>query len=135
MQYFEFVTKTILKTHCNILPFAKQCLHSIRTFSVSHSAPPVNRLGVCNRPCENMAGTVDPRWPNWYPIPDDIVLSNKIRRKGGRFGVMAFVFPSNYYTWWSPAFTEIIKHLPANQIEWKKCLPYFACASSFCFTY
>ena len=34
---FRFLTKTVLIAH--VLAFAEQCLHSIKVFSVSHSAP------------------------------------------------------------------------------------------------
>jgi len=37
------------------------------------------------------------------------------RRKGETYGVMAFVFPSNHYTWWSPAFLQMAGHLPADR--------------------
>jgi len=30
------------------------------------------------------------------------------------FVVMAFVFPSNHYVKWSPAFWDVAKHLPAD---------------------
>ena len=35
------------------------------------------------------------------------------RRKVGTSGIMAFVFPSNHYAWWSPAFLGMAEHLPA----------------------
>jgi len=35
------------------------------------------------------------------------------RREWGTSGVMAFVFPSNHYPWWRPAFLEMDEHLQA----------------------
>jgi len=35
-------------------------------------------------------------------------------RKWGTFGVMAFLFSSSHYAWWSPAFLEMAEPLPAN---------------------
>lgn len=50
------------------------------------------------------AGTADPHWPKWYSIPyDDMLRNGEKSRKRGVFGAMVFVFPSNHYTWWSPA--------------------------------
>ena len=52
------------------------------------------------------------------------------RRKGGTFGVMAFVFPIHRYTWWSPAFLEMAEHLPANgSSEWIPCFVLLACTA------
>jgi len=42
---FGYVMKTVLITH-QCLAIAEQCLHSIKAFLVSHTAPPVSRLGV-----------------------------------------------------------------------------------------
>ena len=57
------------------------------------------------------------------------------KEKGGMFMVMVFVFPSNRYTGWNPAFQEVVKYLPANGKQWKNSLLCFACVCSFCFTY
>lgn len=46
------------------------------------------------------ARTADFSWPKVYSIPYDFILSNKSWEKG----IMVFVFSSNSYTWWSPAF-------------------------------
>ena len=54
------------------------------------------------------------------------------RRKVGMFGVMPFVFPSNCYMCWSPAFLE---HLPADGKWWMNSLFCFVCTYDFCFTY
>jgi len=45
------------------------------------------------------------------------VFSNKSwekEKERGTFGVMVFVFPSNRYMWWSPAFLEMAEHLQAG---------------------
>jgi len=46
------------------------------------------------------------------------------RRKGGTFGMMTFVFPSNHYAWRSPAFLGMTERcLPMGSGEW---IPRFA---------
>ena len=57
------------------------------------------------------------------------------RRTGRLFGLMEFVFSSNYYAWWSPAFLEMAEHLPADGKWWRNSLFCFACMRSFCFIY
>ena len=57
------------------------------------------------------------------------------RRKGRTSGVMAFVFPSNPYMWWSPAFLGMAELLPADRKEWTNSLVCFACVHGFCFIY
>ena len=54
------------------------------------------------------------------------------RRKGGRFGVMVFVFPSNRYMWWSSTFLDMAEHLPFKW--WMNSLFCFAFTHGFCFT-
>jgi len=47
---------------------------------------------------EDTAGTADPSSPKGYSMPCDVTLSNKSwekKKEGGKFGVMAFVFPNN----------------------------------------
>ena len=39
-------------------------------------------------------------------------------RSRGMFGVMAFVFPSHCYTWWSPAFLGMAGSMPGDRKEW-----------------
>jgi len=45
------------------------------------------------------------------------MVSNRSLGKKGETGVhlklIAFVFLNNGYVWWSPAFMEMAKHLPA----------------------
>jgi len=50
------------------------------------------------------------------------------KEAGGHFGMMAFVFPSNRYPWWSPAFLEVAEHWPADGKWWINSLFWFACA-------
>ena len=57
------------------------------------------------------------------------------RRNGGTFRGMVFVFPSNGYAWWSPAFLEMAEHLPAHGKEQINSLFCFACMRGFCLTY
>ena len=55
--------------------------------------------------------------------------------RGETFGVMAFVFPSNCYMWWSPALLGMAEHPPASGKWWKNSFFCFACRRGFCFTY
>lgn len=55
-------------------------------------------------------------------------------RKGGMFGVMTFVFPSNCQRRWSPAFLEIAEHPPAHGKWWMNSMFCFACLCGICFT-
>lgn len=41
------------------------------------------------------------------------IWSGGRRRKGWKFGIKAFMFPSDCYVWWSPAFLGVPEHLPA----------------------
>lgn len=62
--------------------------------------------------------------PEGYSILYVIMLSDKSWGKGKKeeeatFIVTAFVFPSNYDTWWSPTFLETAERLPAmRRSEW-----------------
>jgi len=53
-------------------------------------------------------------------MPYDVMFSICRGGQGGQirmFRVMAFVFPSNCYIWWSPVFLEKAEHLPADRKE------------------
>lgn len=53
----------------------------------------------------------------------------KLGREGGKgrmFRVMAFTFPSNFYSWWSPAFLEI---LLMGGGEWITYFAWLACTA------
>jgi len=52
------------------------------------------------------------------------------RRKGRTFEAMAFAFPSNRYTWWSPAFLERLNTcLLVGSSEWIPCFGLLVCAA------
>ena len=68
---------------------AKQCLHSVKTFSTSHTTLPESRLWYTGKWCPN-----DQR-----DIPDQMTLCSAVKvggiGKGGTLQLIAFVFPSN----------------------------------------
>lgn len=80
-----------------------------------------------------MAGTADPPWPKEYHIAYGIMFNIKSWVKEEE--VRVFVLPSHCYFWWSLAFPEVSKHLPACGNWWMNSLPCFACAGGFCFIY
>lgn len=49
--------------------------------------------------------------------------------------VVVFVFPSNSYACWGPAFQEVAGHLPTDGKHWKNCFFCFGFLCSFCFSY
>ena len=53
------------------------------------------------------------------------------KRKWGTFEVNAFVFPSNHYMWWSPAFLVMAEQLSADGKQWINSLFCFACMCGF----
>lgn len=58
----------------------------------------------CTRSLE---GTADPSWPKGHSTAYGIMLSiwsGGRRKKGWKFGIKAFMFPSDCHVWWSPAF-------------------------------
>lgn len=69
-----------------------------------------------------------------YHMPSRLAIKNT-GKKGGWFRVTVFVFPRNHYMWWSPAFLEMAKHLPANGKELINSLFCFACIGRFWFPY
>ena len=80
----------------DVLAIAEQCLHSIKAFPVSHTAP--QQVGwACTRSWEGtQPGQLTPSWPKGYSRPYDTVLSNKNwgkRGGGGRVVCAAFVLP------------------------------------------
>lgn len=60
-------------------------------------------------------GTRQP-WPKRYSTLQDLTFSNMSSKEaeGRMFVMMAFVFSSNHYTCWEPAFQEKAGHMPAN---------------------
>lgn len=80
---FGFVTKAVLITHpCFI---AEEYLHSIKVFSLSHSAPTVSRLGVDKRLGGNAAGTADPT--DARDIPYHMTSHSALKLEGSFAGV------------------------------------------------
>ena len=90
-------------------------MHRAKAFSVSQMTLPVSRLGVGKRLGGDTAGTTDQK-----DIPYHMMSHSAIKAGGGRkgktFGVMAFVFPSNSYAWWSPVFLETQKEYYGNYL-------------------
>lgn len=70
-------------------------------YPVSHTATPVNNLGVHKKLRWNTAGTADPNGPKGYSTPCGTVFS--LKKLGGNkneaepFGVTIFVFLSHFY--------------------------------------
>jgi len=57
---------------------AEQCLHSIKTFSLSHSAPtPATRQTVGKKLGADTARTADMNGPKRHSMPSKVMLSNK----------------------------------------------------------
>lgn len=70
--------------------------------------------------------------PNWLQgIFQTIWHYAQSMKAEGTFGVMAFIFPSNCYVWWSLVL-EVAKHLPAHE-KWRINSFFFACVHGFCF--
>lgn len=102
---------------------AEQCLHRIEILCFSHCHPSKEagrQLG---------GDTADPNQPTH-------ATSCSAIKSGGRgmFRILAFVPPSNRYTW-SPAFLELAKRLPADGKQWVTGTVCFACLHSFWFTH
>lgn len=116
--------------HMDILTIAEPCLHSIKAFLVSQPAPTVSRLGTHKKMGGNAVGIIDPIDQGDIPHPMFSCSAMKAEGKkeeGGKFVAMAFVFPSNHYTWW---ILKIDKHLPANGKYSMNPLLCFACTHS-----
>lgn len=90
------------------------CLHIIKAFSAYHLSPPVSGLGMHKKLWRDRAGRAGRSWPQGYPIAFGIMLSiylGEEGKKGGTFGVVAFVFPSNCSV--IRAFLEMAEYLPS----------------------
>ena len=60
--------------------------YSVKAFSVSHTVLQWSRQAVDKRLGGDTAGTADSSWPGGYPMPYDIMLSNRNWTKGGEKG-------------------------------------------------
>jgi len=136
--WFGFVIKTVLVTqgcfsYCWAVLTEHQglfCFSSHPTSEEAGGAPEIERRHS---------------WDSWPPtdqrdIPYHTALCSAIkaggrRRNGGMFRATAFVFPSNSYVCWSPAFLEMAAHSPDDGKQWMNPLSCFACARGFCFAY
>jgi len=79
--------------------------------------PPASRLGMHRSWEGTQLGQLTPTDQKDIPYHMTSCSSCKAgrrRRKEGTFGVMMFVFPSNCYAWWGPAFLGVAECLPAN---------------------
>ena len=56
---FGFDMKTVLITH-QCFNIAEECLHRVKAFPTSHTAPPASRLEVGKKLGGDMAGTANP---------------------------------------------------------------------------
>lgn len=72
---------------------------------------------------------VQPQQPQGSARPQGAMLSHGTewkKHKVGAFKLLHFVFPSNIYIGWSPAFLEMAKHLAADGKQWMNFLFWFA---------
>lgn len=70
----------------NVIAAAKQSLHSIKDFSISHIALSVAWMGEHKKLWGDTAGTADHNWPKGCFMPYDIVISNKSYRRKRKDG-------------------------------------------------
>lgn len=115
---FEFVTKTLLKV-TNILVVDEQCLRKQKVFSVSCTTLPAYRMEKNKKLGRDIATTVDLSGTKGYPVPYDVVLTNKFWGEKSEvwemFFVMAFVFSSNPCIYWGEVpFVAVSEYVPAN---------------------
>lgn len=103
---FGFVMKTVFITQGHFSYYW--------TLSIPPITLPASRLGVRKKLGGDTVGAADPNWAKGYSVPYEVMLSNwgwEKKEEGEMFKFTAFVFPSNCYVWWSPAFLEITKYL------------------------
>lgn len=65
-------------------------------------------------------------WADQRHVPYHMISCSEIKAQGkeeeaGIFVVLVFVFSSNHYMCWGPAFWEVAKHLPVNGKQWINC--------------
>ena len=132
---FGFVLKTVLVTQ-GCFRWSWAGFTQSQGLFCSSLRPTSEQAGGHKELAGDTAGTAEPNWPKGYAMPYDTMLSiQSWGNKKERGDVWSYVvFPSNHYTWWSPAFLKMAEHQLADQKWWKNSLFCFACVHSFCFT-
>lgn len=91
-------------------------------FSAAHAAVPASRLGAHKELRGDTARRADLHCPGGYSISCGAGMAygklGQWRMKGRALRAMAFVFPRNCYTWWSPASLGMAGHPSANGKLW-----------------
>lgn len=85
---FGSVTGAVLVTHQN-LAAAEQSLQRDKAFPFSCSVSSVSGLGVCKKLRRDTTRTADPKGPEGYSMPDNIMHSNAPKLQEGSFGEVA----------------------------------------------
>jgi len=88
---FGFVLKTVSMTQGCF------CHYQVKAFSAPHTTPPASGLGVHKKLGGDTAGTTDQKDSPYCMTSCSAFKAGGRRRKGGKFGVMVFVSPSNHY--------------------------------------